>query len=114
MINSKIEMKKLKFHTPDANGKSKCHTMHVGKCASGCPSLKVHGSQIIFVLRNTTIPDVPTKTTRKEILCIGHSSEENMVLLVEVSGKVPKFCVIYISEMFLPPEGQLQMELCKS
>ena len=28
-INSGIEMKKLKFHTPDARGKSKCHTIHI-------------------------------------------------------------------------------------
>ena len=31
MINSKIEAKKLRFHTPDENGKSKCHIIHVGK-----------------------------------------------------------------------------------
>ena len=28
-INSQIELKKLTFHTPDANGKSKCNVMHV-------------------------------------------------------------------------------------
>ena len=27
VINSRIEMKKLKFHTPNENGKSKCHTL---------------------------------------------------------------------------------------
>ena len=58
VINSKIEMKKLKFHTPDANGKSKCHTMHVGKCASGCPSLKVHGSQMERVSSDTYLGDI--------------------------------------------------------
>ena len=30
-INAKIEIKKLKFHTPDVDGKSKCHTMLIGK-----------------------------------------------------------------------------------
>ena len=35
-INSRIEMKRLKFHTPNENGKSKCHSLHVGK-QSDCP-----------------------------------------------------------------------------
>ena len=30
-INAQIELKKLSFHTPDENGKSKCHVIHVGK-----------------------------------------------------------------------------------
>ena len=30
-INNEIEFKKLKFHAPNAQGKSKCHTMHIGK-----------------------------------------------------------------------------------
>ena len=29
-INTQIELKKLKFHTPDKNGKTKCHKIHVG------------------------------------------------------------------------------------
>ena len=30
-ITSQIEFKKLRFHTPDIHGKSKCHKLHVGK-----------------------------------------------------------------------------------
>ena len=30
-INAQIELKKLKFHTPDKNGKSKCNVLHVGR-----------------------------------------------------------------------------------
>ena len=30
-INTHIEMKKLKFHTPSITGKSKCHKLHIGK-----------------------------------------------------------------------------------
>ena len=30
-INTRIEMKKLNFHTPDHRGKSKCHNMHIRK-----------------------------------------------------------------------------------
>ena len=29
-INTHIEMKKLRFHTPDTTGKSKCHKIHIG------------------------------------------------------------------------------------
>ena len=42
-INTLIELKKLKFHTPEENKKSKCHSMHIGKQTNTCPSMKVHG-----------------------------------------------------------------------
>jgi hypothetical protein len=42
-INTVIEMKKLQFHIPEANKKSKCHYMHVGKANHHCPGMKVHG-----------------------------------------------------------------------
>ena len=44
-INSLIELKKLKFHTPEPNKKSKCHYMHIGKSSKWCPGMKVHGVQ---------------------------------------------------------------------
>ena len=43
-INTQIELKKLKFHTPDKNGKTKCHKIHVGKPNKICPKLKGHGT----------------------------------------------------------------------
>ena len=45
-VNAQIETKKLKFHTPDANGKSKCHVLHIGQNSKLCPELQVHGSKI--------------------------------------------------------------------
>ena len=30
-INSSIELKKLRFHIPDRDGRSKCHKLHVGR-----------------------------------------------------------------------------------
>ena len=41
---TQIEMKKLRFHTADKNGKSKCVKMHIGKHNDFCPTLKVHGT----------------------------------------------------------------------
>ena len=38
-INTQIEMKRLRFHTPDADGKTKCHRMHVGRRNEFCPQL---------------------------------------------------------------------------
>ena len=42
-INNEIEMKKLRFHIPDNEGKSKCHIIHIGKKKIDCQVLKVHG-----------------------------------------------------------------------
>ena len=42
-INAQIEIKKLKFHTPDENGESKWHVLHVGEANTLCPTLMVHG-----------------------------------------------------------------------
>ena len=42
-INTHVEMKRLRFHTPALTGKSKCHKIHVGKTNQTCPELRVHG-----------------------------------------------------------------------
>ena len=52
-INTQIEMKKLRFHTPNTTGKSKCHKLHVGKSNDLCPELLVHGSPMECVESNT-------------------------------------------------------------
>ena len=57
-INTRIEMKKLNFHTPDHRGKSKCHTMHIGKRSENCPNLKVHGSDMEKVTSDTYLGDI--------------------------------------------------------
>ena len=56
-INTQIEMKKLKFHTPDINGKSKCNKMHVGKENLLCPDLQVHGTRMGQVTENGYLGD---------------------------------------------------------
>ena len=57
-INTHMEMKRLKFHTPDTTGKSKCHKLHVGKINSICPELRVHGSPMECVQSDTYLGDV--------------------------------------------------------
>ena len=43
MINTSIEIKKLRFHTPDEKGKSKCDVIHFGKQKTECADAKVLG-----------------------------------------------------------------------
>ena len=43
-VNAQIETKKLKLYTPDANGKTKSHFLHIGKESKNCPELEVHGT----------------------------------------------------------------------
>ena len=57
-INSEIEFKKLKFHTPNAEGKSKCHMMHIGKRSKVCQELKVHGYTMEKVTSDTYLGDI--------------------------------------------------------
>ena len=72
-INSKIELKKLRFHTPDINGKTKCHKLHVGKPSRLCPLLKVHGTNMQVVEHDEYLGDIicvdgkPKKNIEKRI-----------------------------------------------
>ena len=43
-INTHAELKKLRFHIPNEEGKSKCHKLHVGCRSDFCPELQVHGT----------------------------------------------------------------------
>ena len=57
-INTQVELKKLRFHVPDNEGKTKCHKMHVGKEKNKCPELKVHGTPMESVTEDTYLGDI--------------------------------------------------------
>ena len=57
-MNTQIELKKLKFHTPDENGKTKCHKIHVGPKSKICPQLEVHGTKLVEVDHDTYLGDI--------------------------------------------------------
>ena len=57
-VNVQIEMKKLKFHTPGPNGKTKCHKIHVGRKNQFCPDLQVHGTVMPAVTSETYLGDI--------------------------------------------------------
>ena len=57
-ITSQIEMKRLRFHIPDKQGKTKCHKLHIGRNHENCPVLKVHGTIMKDVTSDTYLGDV--------------------------------------------------------
>ena len=57
-INTQIELKRLRFHVPDRNGKTKCHKLHVGRSHKNCPVLKVHGTVMPEVSEETYLGDI--------------------------------------------------------
>ena len=57
-MNTQIELKKLKFHTNDKKGNSKCHKMHIGKSVGKCPTLKVHGTIMQEVTEDRYLGDI--------------------------------------------------------
>ena len=57
-INTQIELKKLRFHTTDAKGKSKCNKLHIGKQMRNCPVLKVHGTPMQEVKDDRYLGDI--------------------------------------------------------
>ena len=63
-ITTQIELKKLKFHTPDKDGKSKCHKIHVGKNHDVCSVLQVHGTVMEDVIHDTYLGDVISRDGR--------------------------------------------------
>ena len=57
-INTQIELKKIHFHVPNAEGKSKCHKMHIGGNKEMCQELKVHGTAMESVKEDTYLGDL--------------------------------------------------------
>ena len=63
-VNAQIETKKLRFHTPDINGKTKCHFMHIGRNSHPCPELQVHGTKMEKVTEDTYLGDIISEDGR--------------------------------------------------
>ena len=57
-LTTHIELKKLKLHTADKNGKSKCVKLHVGGKKAHCPVLKVHGTKMPEVSEENYLGDI--------------------------------------------------------
>ena len=58
VMNTKIELKKLRFHTIDEKGNSKCHKIHIGKSSKMCPKLKIHGTEMIDANSEVYLGDI--------------------------------------------------------
>ena len=75
-ITTQIEMKRLRFHVPDINGKTKCHQIHIGKSCEYCPILKIHGYTMEKVSQDTYLGDIlssdgTNKVNLKDRVCKG-------------------------------------------
>ena len=57
-VNAQMETNKLRFHTPDENGKTKCHFIHIGSKNHLCPQQEVHGTKMQQVTEDTYIGDI--------------------------------------------------------
>ena len=57
-VNSEIELNKLKLHTPNEQGKSRCLTMHIRKQTRPCRYLKVHGYPMVKVSSDVYLGDI--------------------------------------------------------
>ena len=57
-INALIELKKLRFHTPVENERSKCHSLHIGKPSKSCAKMKVHGEEVDHVSEAVYLGDI--------------------------------------------------------
>ena len=66
-ITTQIEMKKLRFHLPNKQGKTKCNKIHIGNNHKNCLDLKVHGINMKNVESYTYLGDI--------ISCDGKNSE---------------------------------------
>ena len=58
-INSIIELKNLRCHTPDENKKTECHIMHIGSNGKYCHGMKVHGLTVDSVSQAVYLGDNP-------------------------------------------------------
>ena len=83
-----LELKKLRFHTPDKKGKTKSHVLHVGKSNTLCPTLQVHGTDMGHVSEVTYLGDIisgdgrNTKNIRARI-AKGHGKINDIMNILE-------------------------------
>ena len=82
-IVTQIEMKKLRLHTPDSTGKSKCHRLHIGKENKFCPKLYIHGSEMQSVQNDTYLGDIISSDGRNK-LNIDSRVKKGMGKIVEI------------------------------
>ena len=66
-INTQVELKKLRFHTVDEKGKSKCSVMHVGKPSTICPQLEVHGTPMNSIASTKYLGDIVAADAKNDL-----------------------------------------------
>ena len=74
-INVHIELKKLRFHVPDSNKRSKCHKIHIGKPNPFCPMLKVHGNEMPTSTNEAYLGDIISSDGRNKVNLDDHKTK---------------------------------------
>ena len=100
-INTQIELKKLRFHTADSKGKSKCHKLHIGRETRCCPALLVHGTRMEQVKDDKYLGDILSvdgKNTKniKERVSKGVGIIANILNLLDVINFGPFYFEIAV------------------
>ena len=83
-INTQIELKKLEFHTPGPDGKTKCHVMHVGKRNNICPKLEVHGTTMQLVTHDTYLDDVISADGSNTLIIKNRLSQKHRICCIKL------------------------------
>ena len=84
-ITSQIEMKKLRLHVPDNNGKSKCRKIHVGNNHDKCQTLKIHGTIMKDVKVDTYLGD-KMSSDGKNTENIKHGVSKDVRIVAHISN----------------------------
>ena len=93
-INVQIEMKKIRFHTPDEKGKTKCHVLHVGKTSTVCPTLQVHGTNMSNVTEDVYLGDV-ISSNGKNTKNITSRISKGLGKIIEIMNILENVSLIY-------------------
>ena len=94
-MNVQIECKKLKFHTPDKQGKTKCHKIHVGPKTSLCPQLLVHGTKMVEVDHDTYLGDI-VAADGKNTMNIKKRISKGIGIISDIMNILEKVTLYYI------------------
>ena len=88
-INVHIELKKLRFHTVNDKGVSKCHKLHIGKPSDFCPKLRVHNTEMQSVKSDVYLGDILSSDGSNK-LNIENRKAKGLGKIAEIIGMISK------------------------
>ena len=98
-MNTQIELKKMRFHTPDKNGKTKCHKIHVGPKNNLCPHLEVHGTKMVEVDHDTYLGDI-VSSDGKNTKNVRNRISKGIGIISDIMNILEKVNTIFLLHFF--------------